>query len=1074
MNGEYRTGDVVLGSWTLVKLLGEGAYGKVYEAHREGLGTTYTAAIKIMTIPPSQSEVASARAEGMDEESVTAYFRGMVADVEQEFALMSRLKGMTNVVSCEDFQVVPHTEGLGWDILIRMELLTPMLNYMSGHEMTRADIIKLGVDMCKALELCQRYKIIHRDIKPENIFISDTGDYKLGDFGVARTLEKTTGGLSKKGPYTYMAPEIYREEKYGSTVDIYSLGVVLYRLLNNNRAPFLPQPPAPITHSERERALMRRIGGEPLPPPANAEGRLAEIVLKACAFQPGERYSSPLQMRQELEAIQYGRGEDELIYGKDGRIRVERSAWTKPGEPDGDATVYEPRRAAAAEDEETVYEPRRPSEAPDEGRTVSVGPGTEAAAKLSAPAAEKKKKKTGLVAGIAAALVLVIAALIVLLPKLRQSDPTVSATPASETPASEAELPVPASQSAGALPDMLAKLCSMSYEEARAFFLEHHGDEGDLWSELEWVPDGSIYYSQQNRLFGLADRVNNNEERVFFFYNEEGRFEYALHVENLSGAGAAKATAENWQAENQKSGDQKDTDYISWGDCVISLGGPHYAYSDFLAGTMLEACNRISDFWTSLAGTEPVDYDALYAAESSSPVPEATEVPEATPGEIVLIDGAWDYGALRITVLNPRKMHVELTDERIPNGYPMSETPGKNDPSWNIILTFDTMDQIHVYLTGSAASSFQTLSSQVMFMTGADTVMSQLDGYTMEGNTFIFDLEIPESVAHTAADVKLAYVNLGTETQNFVDHYEMKAHPVDLSALTEAEDAEDAEGAEDAAGWVTLDTTGKEGELTVLSYYVSNGRKIVNPDAFLFSGETWLSFEWVDNTTTYNTLVCEWSDELPSEEYIQNRIAFYLRLWRSDLVLSNNPQSKVTTGLPEPSGKHCYVLLVCIGKDFTSDGYVLYEIGVPEKTISLDESWDYGAVKISTVDQQTLHVELTDDRIPDGFPHSKTPGNNRESWDVILDFGRDTSLYSVIELRPSARSLNDFHLTAYIGKGNAMTDMSFPKCTLKGNTFSFDIRIPESSGYSLKDIQTIYVDLGTETDYLDSFSYVVG
>ena len=48
MNGEYKIGDVVLGSWTLVKLLGEGAYGKVWEAHREEYHNTYSAAIKIM------------------------------------------------------------------------------------------------------------------------------------------------------------------------------------------------------------------------------------------------------------------------------------------------------------------------------------------------------------------------------------------------------------------------------------------------------------------------------------------------------------------------------------------------------------------------------------------------------------------------------------------------------------------------------------------------------------------------------------------------------------------------------------------------------------------------------------------------------------------------------------------------------------------------------------------------------------------------------------------------------------------------------------------------------------------
>ena len=316
MNGEYRTGDIVLGNWELVRLIGQGAYGKVYEAHREDFGTTYKAAIKIMTIPQSRSEVESALAEGMDEQSATAYFRSFVEDMVREFALMSRLKGTSYIVSYEDHTVSEHSEGIGWDILIRMELLTSLPAYMKEHPLTRNDVIRLGIDMCRALERCQRFNIIHRDIKPDNIFLSEAGNFKLGDFGVARTLDRTTSGLSKKGTYSYMAPEVYRDDPYGSTVDIYSLGIVLYRLLNNNRIPFLPQPPAQITYNDRERALQKRISGETLPVPVNADGRLAEIVLKACAFDPADRYGSPSQMRKELEAILLRPAEETLVYGE--------------------------------------------------------------------------------------------------------------------------------------------------------------------------------------------------------------------------------------------------------------------------------------------------------------------------------------------------------------------------------------------------------------------------------------------------------------------------------------------------------------------------------------------------------------------------------------------------------------------------------------------------------------------------------------------------------------------------------------------------------------------------------------
>ena len=78
--------------------------------------------------------------------------------------------------------------------------------------------------------------------------------------------------------------------------------------------PFLPPAPEAITYSAREQALAKRMGGERIPAPFYGEERLAEIVLKACSFSPKERYSSPVLMRQELEAILYSEDASGLIY----------------------------------------------------------------------------------------------------------------------------------------------------------------------------------------------------------------------------------------------------------------------------------------------------------------------------------------------------------------------------------------------------------------------------------------------------------------------------------------------------------------------------------------------------------------------------------------------------------------------------------------------------------------------------------------------------------------------------------------------------------------------------------------
>lgn len=310
----YKQYEPLFGAWKIVRQIGEGGFGKVFEIGREDFGTTYKAALKVITIPQSPDEIEDVRADGMDDASIESYYYGFVQELVGEFALMAQLKGQSNIVSYEDHSVVRHPQGIGWDIFIRMELLTPLNEYLRKRSISVREVIKLGIDLCHALELCQKYRIIHRDVKPENIFVSPNGDFKLGDFGIARSVEKAASVRSKKGTYKYMAPEVFSGESYDSSVDLYSLGLVLYRLLNNNRLPFLPPAPAPITHSDYENALLKRVGGAALPMPQNASGRLGEIVLKACAHRPANRYSSPVQMRQELEAILYSREEAPLIY----------------------------------------------------------------------------------------------------------------------------------------------------------------------------------------------------------------------------------------------------------------------------------------------------------------------------------------------------------------------------------------------------------------------------------------------------------------------------------------------------------------------------------------------------------------------------------------------------------------------------------------------------------------------------------------------------------------------------------------------------------------------------------------
>jgi len=296
--------NLIYPGWEIVKLLGEGSFGKVYEIRRAVFDREQRAALKVIHIPRSQTELRQAYSEGMDEASVSEYFHGFVRTLSEEIDLLSRLKGNSNIVSYEDHMILADEGAIGWTILIRMELLTPLNEYLRQHPMGREEVLRLGADICRALELCERHHIIHRDIKPDNIFVSPNGDFKLGDFGVARELEKTTTGLSRKGTFSYMAPEVFHGRPYNATVDIYSLGVVLYRLLNGNRTPFLPPAPQPITYAAREEAQQRQLSGEAFPPLPGAPAALNDHVMKMCTYEPGERFRSIGELAAALAETQ--------------------------------------------------------------------------------------------------------------------------------------------------------------------------------------------------------------------------------------------------------------------------------------------------------------------------------------------------------------------------------------------------------------------------------------------------------------------------------------------------------------------------------------------------------------------------------------------------------------------------------------------------------------------------------------------------------------------------------------------------------------------------------------------------
>ena len=304
--------------WKCIRLLGRGSYGSVYEISKTDHGVTHRAALKVMSIPNGPEELNAVSYLGQD--NIKAYFEDHLNKLINEVVLMSDLSGITNIVSLEDYMVIEHKGEIGWDILIRMELLSSVDSYIAGKSFDAESldrfVIKLGMDICSALDVCHRNNIIHRDIKPSNIFINKHGDFKLGDFGIARTMDMTSSIMTARGTVNFMAPEVYNGKPYGTTCDIYSLGITLYMYLNERHMPFVPLDT--VSSAAMTDAMVKRMIESVIPEPAHGSERLKKVIVKAIALKPEDRYQSAEEFRNALNACL--RSESDAVLESDEKV----------------------------------------------------------------------------------------------------------------------------------------------------------------------------------------------------------------------------------------------------------------------------------------------------------------------------------------------------------------------------------------------------------------------------------------------------------------------------------------------------------------------------------------------------------------------------------------------------------------------------------------------------------------------------------------------------------------------------------------------------------------------------------
>ncbi|MBQ4089699.1 MAG: protein kinase [Clostridia bacterium] len=316
--------EPLFGQWYLgkkIERLGRGNSGTVFAIHKDQYDSahkrviaTLNYALKVVPIPKNDEQLNELRKKCHSEEEVKQRLRAEKELAQKEIDIMERLWSAksNNIVFFENNHIREREDTFGWDVLIcmeRLERLDKLLENYKAYKLEKPGYdlyMRIWSELLDGLHACESQNIVHLDIKPENIFYGPPGlnRFKLGDFGVSAKTE--TDGLAevgmRVGTIEYMAPEVYKGAGGDTRSDMYSLALVIYQLMNNNRLPF--QSMGVVTREDNMQASQTRIEGlTPIPRINGVDPATMAILLKCLEPDPRNRFQTVAECKQALMQV---------------------------------------------------------------------------------------------------------------------------------------------------------------------------------------------------------------------------------------------------------------------------------------------------------------------------------------------------------------------------------------------------------------------------------------------------------------------------------------------------------------------------------------------------------------------------------------------------------------------------------------------------------------------------------------------------------------------------------------------------------------------------------------------------
>lgn len=301
--------------------------------------------VKIVSIPASRVQLDALLLTGAysDEASAQEYFKELSDAVAEEVKILNRLAQLEGFLPYEDIQIVPMEDQTGYDVYLLSPYKRSLEKHFRRSPMTHLGALNLGLDLCAALTVCRKSGFLYADLKPGNVYLTDDNAYRIGDVGFVDLNSLKFASLPDRYRSAYTAPEV--QDAFASlntTIDIYAVGLILYQAFNDGVLPFSGDT-APA---------------DQFAPPAYADYEMSEIILKACAPDPADRWQDPVEMGQALVSYMQRNGANDTPI-------VPPPVAEDASIEESDTIISEDSEAVLECDESTVDQENTPEDAVD-------------------------------------------------------------------------------------------------------------------------------------------------------------------------------------------------------------------------------------------------------------------------------------------------------------------------------------------------------------------------------------------------------------------------------------------------------------------------------------------------------------------------------------------------------------------------------------------------------------------------------------------------------------------------------------------------------------------------------------